>query len=93
MILGSSVLQFHFHVKLCSHHTHTHTYTHTQVVGSSLLFVFDASMTNIHLIDFGKTVELPPSVRVDHRLEWQEGNHEDGYLWGLDHLINLWREL
>lgn len=65
-----------------------------QVVGSSLLFVYDSSgQSSVHMIDFGKTVEVPPGIQVDHRTPWEEGNHEDGYLWGLDNLISMWREL
>ena len=65
-----------------------------QLIGSSLLFVFDSSgLTGIHMIDFGKTIELPQGVAVDHRSPWVEGNHEDGYLWGLNNLIELWRTL
>ena len=65
-----------------------------QLIGSSLLFVYDSSVEiGIHMIDFGKTIRLPDSVSVDHRSAWVEGNHEDGYLWGLENLINLWKEL
>ena len=65
-----------------------------QLIGSSLLFVFDSSgLTGIHMIDFGKTIRLPEGVTVDHRSTWVEGNHEDGYLWGLNNLIDLWRTL
>lgn len=65
-----------------------------QLIGSSLLFVYDSSgLTGIHMIDFGKTIQLPQGANVDHRSEWVEGNHEDGYLWGLDNLIELWRTL
>ena len=65
-----------------------------QLIGSSLLFVYDSSgLTNINLIDFGKTTPLPPGVSITHDSEWVEGNHEDGYLLGLDNLIQLWQGL
>lgn len=61
-----------------------------QVVGSSLLFVHDSSgQARVWMIDFGKTVPLPPPLTLDHRTPWQEGNREDGYLWGLDNLIDI----
>ncbi|XP_014877316.1 inositol-trisphosphate 3-kinase Cb isoform X2 [Poecilia latipinna] len=61
-----------------------------EVVGSSLLFVHDASgKASVWMIDFGKTVPLPPSMTLDHRTPWVEGNREDGYLWGMDNLIDI----
>lgn len=68
--------------------------TNQQVIGSSLLFVYDSTdLCSVHLIDFGKTIPLSSDVSIDHRSEWVEGNHEDGYLWGLDNLIRLWSEI
>ncbi|KAM6961478.1 inositol-trisphosphate 3-kinase C-like [Aplochiton taeniatus] len=65
-----------------------------EVVGSSLLFVHDASgQARVWMIDFGKTVTLPHSQTLDHRTPWQEGNREDGYLWGLDNLIDVFTSM
>jgi 1D-myo-inositol-triphosphate 3-kinase len=65
-----------------------------QIIGSSLLFVHDASENvSVWMIDFGKSVPIPESISVDHRSPWVEGNHEDGYLFGLDGLISLYEEL
>ncbi|KAM8902823.1 inositol-trisphosphate 3-kinase Cb isoform 1-T2 [Spinachia spinachia] len=68
----------------------SHFFRSHEVVGSSLLFVHDASgKARVWMIDFGKTVPLPEPHTLDHRTPWMENNREDGYLWGLDNLIDI----
>ncbi|RXG68357.1 Inositol-trisphosphate 3-kinase A, partial [Armadillidium vulgare] len=64
-----------------------------ELIGSSLLFVHNEEKSGVWLIDFAKTVPLPDSVTITHREPWVEGTHEDGYLIGLDNLINLMENL
>ncbi|XP_068158793.1 inositol-trisphosphate 3-kinase A isoform X2 [Drosophila tropicalis] len=64
-----------------------------EVIGSSLLFVHDHAHASIWLIDFAKTVALPPEHNIDHYSAWKVGNHEDGYLIGINNLIDIFVEL
>lgn len=48
------------------------------MIGSSLLFVHDEKTASVWLIDFAKTLVLPPKVAIDHNSTWVVGNHEDG---------------
>lgn len=64
-----------------------------EVIGSSLLFVHDRETASIWLIDFAKTVVLPTDVRIDHNCTWSVGNHEDGYLIGINNLISIFEEI
>ena len=60
-----------------------------QVVGSSILIIYDNKHVGAWMIDFAKTLPLPEGVTVTHRRSWQQGNHEEGYLTGIDNLIEV----
>lgn len=64
-----------------------------ELIGSSLLFVHDKSQANIWLIDFAKTYSLPQNTKVTHCKTWELGNHEDGYLTGVENLIRVLESL
>ncbi|KAK3880192.1 hypothetical protein Pcinc_015292, partial [Petrolisthes cinctipes] len=64
-----------------------------ELIGSSLLFVHNDSSALVRMIDFAKTIPLPENVTITHRSPWSEGTHEDGYLLGLDNLVDLFTVL
>uniref|UniRef100_A0A8D0GGB0 Kinase n=1 Tax=Sphenodon punctatus TaxID=8508 RepID=A0A8D0GGB0_SPHPU len=65
-----------------------------EVIGSSLLFIHDKrEQAKVWMIDFGKTTPLPEGQELEHNVPWVEGNREDGYLWGLDNLLEILTEL
>jgi len=60
------------------------------VVGSSILLIYDDTKASAWLIDFAKSIEVPPKASpLNHRDSWVMGNHEDGYLTGIDNLISI----
>lgn len=60
------------------------------MIGSSLLVMYDEEgHTGVWMIDFSKAMSLPEGVAVNHRKSWVLGNHEDGYLSGLDNLLKV----
>lgn len=64
-----------------------------EVIGSSLLIIHDGTDNiDVWMIDFAKTVPGPESKLIDHTSKWSLGNHEDGYLFGLNNLIRIIRE-
>eukprot|EP00405_Crypthecodinium_cohnii_P039581 CAMPEP_0206539192 /NCGR_PEP_ID=MMETSP0325_2-20121206/8298_1 /ASSEMBLY_ACC=CAM_ASM_000347 /TAXON_ID=2866 /ORGANISM="Crypthecodinium cohnii, Strain Seligo" /LENGTH=370 /DNA_ID=CAMNT_0054036747 /DNA_START=532 /DNA_END=1644 /DNA_ORIENTATION=- len=66
-----------------------------EFVGASLLLAAEANpmQADIFLIDFAKTRPLPEGVCIDHRQPWVLGNHEDGFLFGLENCIKCWDEV
>ena len=44
----------------------------------------------IWMIDFGKTIETDSPIT--HTAEWNLGNHEDGYLFGLETITRVFGE-
>lgn len=64
-----------------------------ELIGTSLLFVGDADgEADVFLIDFAKTSEVPDGVEIDHRKQWELGNHEDGILLGIDSCIKVFEK-
>jgi len=62
-------------------------------IGSSLLFVYDLTgHAGIWMIDFGKTGPTDGGRTITHREEWKLGNNEDGYLFGLDTMIDIFND-
>jgi 1D-myo-inositol-triphosphate 3-kinase len=62
-----------------------------ECVGTSFLLVADASgKTGVYWIDFAKTKSLDKVMSITHRKAWEEGNHEDGVLSGIDNMISSW---
>ncbi|XP_043649864.1 inositol-trisphosphate 3-kinase homolog isoform X2 [Drosophila teissieri] len=64
-----------------------------EIIGSSIFIVYDDDRVGVWLIDFAKSRELPPQVRVDHRSAWTPGNREEGLLRGMDELIRSFEEV
>lgn len=60
-----------------------------EVVGSSIFIVYDENKSGIWLIDFAKSRKLNENVKIDHRSPWIPGNCEEGLLYGIDQLIDI----
>ncbi|EOD26707.1 hypothetical protein EMIHUDRAFT_236632 [Emiliania huxleyi CCMP1516] len=66
--------------------------THAFIRTSLLLIYSDATNnTSLHMIDLSRA--YPAGCRLSHRAAWEAGNHEDGYLTGLDNLIRILERL
>lgn len=64
-----------------------------QIIGSSLLFVHDLHKADVWMIDFAKTHPIPKNMTITHTKDWMIGNHEDGYLIGVDNIIKIFTVL
>ncbi|XP_029032959.1 inositol-trisphosphate 3-kinase homolog isoform X2 [Osmia bicornis bicornis] len=64
-----------------------------EIIGSSIFMIYDNDKVGVWLIDFAKTQSLPNGQRVTHREPWEQGNHEEGFLFGLDNLISTIEEV
>lgn len=61
-----------------------------ELIGTSLLFIHNENDAGIWLIDFAKTQTIPDNIsKITHRKKWELGNHEDGYLMGIENLIRI----
>lgn len=63
-----------------------------EIIGSSLLIVYDTKRIGVWMIDFAKTLPVPDNILLDHKSNWVLGNHEDGFLFGLQNLIEILKE-
>lgn len=64
-----------------------------EVIGSSILIIYDDEKAGVWMIDFAKTVPVPEGVSITHREPWVLGNHEEGFLTGVDNLIKVVEEV
>lgn len=55
--------------------------------------IFDDDKVGVWLIDFAKTRAMPNGQRLTHRKPWEQGNHEEGFLFGLDNLVSTIEEV
>ncbi|XP_076654666.1 inositol-trisphosphate 3-kinase-like protein isoform X1 [Halictus rubicundus] len=64
-----------------------------EIIGSSIFMIYDNDKVGVWVIDFGKTQALPSGMTMTHRKPWEQGNHEEGFLFGLDNLISMIEEV
>ena len=63
------------------------------MIGSSIFIIYDNEKVGVWLIDFAKTYQVSHHLKLTHRSPWQEGNHEEGFLLGMDNLISTIEEV
>jgi len=76
----------------------SHWFNTHEVVSSSLLIVYDSAVParappGVWMIDFANVSKVDVPLQLTHRLPWQKGNREEGYLFGLDDLVETFSEL
>ncbi|XP_043272237.1 inositol-trisphosphate 3-kinase homolog isoform X2 [Venturia canescens] len=64
-----------------------------EIIGSSIFMIYDEEKVGVWLIDFAKTYKVSEGQTLTHRAQWKEGNHEEGFLFGLDNLISIIEEV
>eukprot|EP00929_Paragymnodinium_shiwhaense_P083405 TRINITY_DN4442_c0_g2_i1.p1 TRINITY_DN4442_c0_g2~~TRINITY_DN4442_c0_g2_i1.p1 ORF type:complete len:415 (+),score=49.72 TRINITY_DN4442_c0_g2_i1:165-1409(+) len=66
-----------------------------EMIGASLLLVANKTgKTRARIIDLAKTFRIPDGLdSFNHRRPWALANHEDGWLFGLDNMIEVWSEV
>ncbi|CAJ0573017.1 unnamed protein product, partial [Mesorhabditis spiculigera] len=72
---------------------HSEFFAAHEVVGSSLLLMYDRDQVGVWAIDFAKSTRIEAGRRLSHRDTWTPGNNEDGYLMGIDNLIQIVEDL
>lgn len=71
---------------LCQTLTYSQFFQDHEFIGTSILFIYDhTGRAGLWMIDFAKTLQV--STPLTHSQPWVLGNHEDGYLIGLENLI------
>ncbi|XP_012251332.1 inositol-trisphosphate 3-kinase homolog isoform X2 [Athalia rosae] len=70
----------------------TYFQTH-EVIGSSIFMIYDEDKVGVWLIDFAKTCQVSDGRKLTHRAKWEQGNHEEGFLLGMDNLISTIEEV
>ncbi|XP_060597292.1 inositol-trisphosphate 3-kinase homolog isoform X3 [Ruditapes philippinarum] len=65
-----------------------------ELIGCSVLVMHDKyDKCGVWVIDFSKTNPIQDGCEISHRLPWQIGNHEDGFLFGLDNLMQFFSDI
>ena len=65
-------------------------FTNHEVIGSSLLFVYDEyDNATITMLDFGKTVQSPEPLKHNVPYVYPTLSHEEGYLIGVENMLKI----